>query len=119
MRVLVCGGRTYTDQDEVFAVLNRIHKETPITAIIHGCAAGADYLGGEWARRNNIPEIRFPANWAEHGRQAGPFRNQEMLDRGKPDLVVAFPGQKGTDDMKLRTMKAKVTLQQVPNKKRG
>ena len=33
------------------------------------------------------------------GRKAGPIRNQRMLDEGKPDLVVAFPGGKGTNGM--------------------
>jgi hypothetical protein len=30
---------------------------------------------------------------------AGPIRNQRMLVEGKPDLVVAFPGGKGTAGM--------------------
>lgn len=113
MNVLVCGGRTYNNDVHVFEVLDRIHKETPISKIIHGCAAGADYWGGEWARRNKIPEHRFPADWASHGKGAGPVRNQQMLDVGKPDLVVAFPGNKGTSDMKMRTEASKVRLEVV------
>jgi hypothetical protein len=34
--------------------------------------------------------------WDELGKKAGPLRNQRMLDEGKPDLVVAFPGGGGT-----------------------
>ncbi|MEM9912925.1 MAG: hypothetical protein AAF922_19365 [Pseudomonadota bacterium] len=33
------------------------------------------------------------------GRAAGPIRNKEMLDEGCPDLVVAFPGGRGTANM--------------------
>ena len=35
----------------------------------------------------------------KHGNAAGPIRNQRMLDHGKPDIVVAFPGGSGTADM--------------------
>ena len=41
----------------------------------------------------------YPAQWDVYGRRAGPIRNQEMIDEGKPDGVVAFPGGKGTADM--------------------
>lgn len=34
--------------------------------------------------------LRFPAKWNEHGKAAGPIRNQQMLTEGKPDVVFAF-----------------------------
>jgi hypothetical protein len=40
----------------------------------------------------------FPAEWDKRGRIAGPVRNALMLDVGKPDLVVVFPGGRGTAD---------------------
>lgn len=33
------------------------------------------------------------------GKAAGPIRNQRMLDDGKPDRVLAFPGGRGTANM--------------------
>jgi hypothetical protein len=39
------------------------------------------------------------AEWERLGRKAGPIRNQRMLEEGKPDLVVAFPGGTGTAGM--------------------
>ena len=41
----------------------------------------------------------YPADWKKYGKSAGPLRNQRMIDEGKPDLVVAFPGGVGTADM--------------------
>lgn len=32
----------------------------------------------------------------DYGKAAGAIRNQQMLDEGKPDLVVAFKGGRGT-----------------------
>lgn len=99
MRVLVCGGRDYSDKHHVFFALNRLHNERPVKVIIHGCASGADRLAGEWAAWWGLSEMRFYPEWGKHGRAAGPIRNREMLDEGKPDLVVAFPGGKGTANM--------------------
>jgi len=36
-----------------------------------------------------------------------------MLDEGKPDLVVAFPGGGGTKDLVSRTVRARVPLHEV------
>lgn len=108
-RVLVCGGRDFADADLLNSELDRIHDwslDGPITSLIHGGARGADTLAGKWAKANGVPVRVFPANWQEHGRGAGHIRNQQMLDEGKPDLVVAFPGGAGTANMIQRARKA-------------
>ena len=33
----------------------------------------------------------FHADWDTHGRKAGPLRNIQMLEEGKPNMVIAFP----------------------------
>ena len=93
--VLVCGGRKFGGWPAVQQVLDRISPDT----IIHGAASGADSMAGRYARENNIPCREFPAEWRRYGRSAGHRRNQQMLDEGKPDLVVAFPGGTGTRNM--------------------
>ena len=62
-------------------------------------ARGADRFAQEWANANGVAWIVYDANWTKHGRAAGPIRNQQMLDEGRPTLVVAFPGGRGTADM--------------------
>jgi hypothetical protein len=68
--------------------------------IIHGAARGADTLAGLFAKMFGTKVEAYPADWDTHGKAAGPIRNQQMLDEGKPDLVVAFPGGAGTKHMK-------------------
>lgn len=113
MRVLVCGGRNYDDTATVFSALSAIDGETEIAAIIEGGATGADQRAAEWARINEVDCELFVADWVHKGRKAGPLRNQRMLDEGKPDLVVAFPGGKGTADMVRRAEKAGVPVRRI------
>lgn len=99
MRVLVCGSRDYADRAMVYAVLDRVRAKHPDLYVIHGGASGADHLASDWAEAAGVPQQEFLARWSEYGRRAGPMRNQRMLEEGKPDAVVAFPGGTGTEDM--------------------
>ena len=111
MKVIVCGGRNYSDRDKVFATLDAIHAATPITILMHGNARGADGLADDWAM-GKVKTVTFTPAWEQHGRAAGPLRNQEMLDAG-PDLVVAFPGGKGTADMVRRARAVGVEVREI------
>lgn len=99
MRLLVCGGREFADKAALFDVLDAVHRERPVEVVIQGGARGADQLAYVWAVARSVQTYTFEADWNRYGTKAGPIRNQEMLDRGKPDLVVAFPGGRGTADM--------------------
>lgn len=98
-KLLVTGGRNYSNKARVFEVLDWAHETYNITTVIHGAATGADSLASLWCKARNIPEIACPADWKTHGRAAGPIRNHAMLDNHKPDLVIAFPGGNGTLNM--------------------
>lgn len=99
MRVLVCGGRDYNDRGNIRCTLSELHEKYKFTEVIHGGASGADHWGGEWGHDAGITTTVYKADWNAHGKAAGPIRNQRMLDEGKPDLVVAFPGGRGTAHM--------------------
>jgi hypothetical protein len=98
MRVLITGGRHYSDQDLLEKTLNELHSRHGFTDLMHGDASGADQLAGQWAKSRGISVKAYPADWKNLGRIAGPIRNKKMLDE-KPDLLVAFPGGKGTANM--------------------
>lgn len=109
LRVLVCGGRDYADAQNVAKTL----ATYPIGALIQGGAAGADRLAKLWAMKHNVPLSEFKADWLKNGKAAGPIRNQRMLDEGKPDLVIAFPGGRGTADMVRRAKAAGIRVIEV------
>lgn len=108
--VLVCGGRTYDDKGVLDVRLAVINDKWGIASIITGGAEGADTLAVYWAMENNIDYSVYHAEWGLYGRAAGPIRNAQMLEQGKPDLVVAFPGGKGTQDMVRRSKAAGVEV---------
>jgi len=114
MRVLVCGGRDFSDRTLLKATLDHLAP----SVVISGGARGADALAAEWAEATgwNVGGVHleeFPADWTAHGKAAGPIRNQQMLDEGKPDLVVAFPGGRGTADMVRRARAAGVEVREI------
>jgi hypothetical protein len=57
MRVLVFGGRDFSDRRWLFRVMDDLHARQPITCIIEGEASGADTLAREWAEDRGIEEI--------------------------------------------------------------
>lgn len=100
MRILICGGRDFTDAHKFALTMYAIDEQYgPFIEVIHGGARGADRLAAEWAAVHHLPVREFPADWTRHGSAAGPIRNEQMLREGHPDLVVAFPGGRGTANM--------------------
>lgn len=109
-RILICGSRTYgvcqhpprlhdpavcpNASAEANAFIRAmdawIAKHGRPTLVIEGEARGADTMAAHWARTLGIEVAAFPANWDDHGRAAGPIRNKQMLDEGRPDAVIAF-----------------------------
>ena len=113
MRVLVCGGREYQDWQTVRKTLSQLHTDYTITHIIQGGAKGADTFSKQWAAMYQVPSTQFSAKWNQYGKRAGYLRNQEMLVKGKPDLVVAFPGGNGTAMMVRIAKEAGVTVMEM------
>lgn len=86
--------------------------------VVHGGATGADAIANAWAfaQRAAGREVYvecYPAEWAKYGKAAGPIRNQKMLMETSPDLVLAFPGGKGTADMVARAKCCEIPVRQV------
>jgi hypothetical protein len=107
MRILCCGDRNWHSLVSIEKVLEGYPRDT---VIIHGNANGADRMSAEIANKFGYTIESYPARWDIYGRAAGPIRNQEMLDKGKPEFVIAFhkdlENSKGTKDMVKRASKA-------------
>jgi hypothetical protein len=119
MRVLICGGRNFSNRTRVYEALDRVFKVSEANllgvagTVIHGGATGADALADDWAIVNWKEILVFKADWKRHGKAAGPLRNQQMIDEGKPELVVAFSGGSGTADMVRRAREAGIPVEVI------
>lgn len=112
IKLLVCGGREYSDRERAFARLDSIHGQRPIHVIIEGGANGADSLARAWARSRGVICATVNAVWDKRGRGAGPQRNAAMLSLN-PDGVLAFPGGRGTENMVQQARDAGVKVLEV------
>jgi YspA, cpYpsA-related SLOG family len=113
VRVLVCGGRNFDNRAMLDATLDRLHAERGFSLVIAGGAMGADTLAEEWARSRGIPCEVYRAHWEGLGWKAGPIRNARMIEEGRPDLVVSFPGGRGTADCVARARAAGIEVIEI------
>ena len=126
MKVLICGGRVFNNWELFRDKLEEIANERfPImepneygnflydVTIISGGARGVDTLAANWAAVNWAGYKEYPADWERDGKKAGILRNIRMLEEGQPDLVIAFPGGRGTAHMVKIARKAGVEIIEV------
>jgi len=108
MNLLICGSRTWSDYDLLRDVIKGVSENVEIDALVAGGAVGADQMAAAAAKELKIIFREYRADWDKHGKAAGPIRNQEMLDKEHPSLLIAFwdGKSKGTIDMISRANKA-------------
>lgn len=102
MKLIVAGGRDFTDTNCMIAELQKLVESGEITdspELVCGMARGADMLAYSLWANNRMPIHNFPANWNKHGKSAGYKRNQEMGEFA--DAAVCFwdGNSKGTKHM--------------------
>lgn len=126
IKVLVCGGRNFgnliRERLWIYGKLEEFAREHSKLSnpdenwlpsdfnIITGGCYGVDAVARDWAITNWCLYKEFAADWKAYGKAAGPMRNQRMLDEGRPDFVIAFPGSSGTHDMIRRAEKAGIPI---------
>lgn len=124
MRVIISGGRNYSDWETFKAkVYYFLANSSNITIISGHCmkpkgskgkyfvvtfindegeeVCGADGMAERYAKEYNYKLEIYPANWDKHGKSAGPIRNSEMIYGKYPDGLISFwdGKSKGTKDV--------------------
>lgn len=98
-KVIIAGGRYFSDYDLLKSKLDIILKNKPNVTIVSGGANGADALGEKYANEKGFQIDKYPANWIKNGRAAGPIRNSLMADNANA-LVAFWDGvSRGTRNM--------------------
>lgn len=98
-KVIIAGGRDFTDYEYMSKVLSKLlFNSSPFDGdsitIISGMAKGADTLAIQYADEHQMTKILFPTNWKKYPIIAGFLRNEDMLKIATH--VIAFWGGKSS-----------------------
>lgn len=93
------GGRDFSDLEMFEHVFRNLRSRHGDFLAAHGGASGLDKMVRQSCLSMGWPCVEMPAPWGFHGPAAGPIRNGWILRYLSPELLVAFPGGKGTADM--------------------
>lgn len=118
--ILVCGSRHYDDAEVIASILGSFRRtcKDGVVKIIQGGCGGADTIALAYQEQCKLDGETFKADWKKFGKAAGPFRNQKMIDMGRPNIILAFhkniKSSKGTLDMLRRGQENDIPTYLIP-----
>ena len=106
MKVIIAGSR-HMEMGSFDLIQEAVNASGfQVDEVVCGMANGADILGMYWAKQKGIPVAKFPADWKQYGKAAGPIRNKQMLDYADGLIVFIWNGSRGSENMLRQTKKA-------------
>lgn len=115
LRLVVTGGRTFSDAGYVQRVIKSYQKlaksESKVLVVVQGGAHGLDTLVYECCKKLGIPCFTCDAQWDYYGNPAGPIRNGWMIEFFNPTHGFVFPGDRGTADMRKKMELAGIAVE--------
>lgn len=94
--IAATGGRAYADYEHVRRVMG---EERPAAVVQGEChLGGLDALVKRWCRETGTPCFGVEANFTFYGKAGGQIRNGWMFDFLSIYKLVAFPGDRGTNN---------------------
>jgi hypothetical protein len=98
MRLMLVGGRHFADEELVNAALTAVHHSLPVSVLIHGGSVGIGAAAEIWAAKAGVNIVRYPP--PRTGSRADNVRRDLfMLEDGRPDALLAFPGGRRTQKL--------------------
>lgn len=115
MKLIIAGGRDFTDyyllRKETGFYLSELKE--PFPEIVSGGASGADLFAVWYAKERGLPITIFRADWEQHGKAAGPIRNEKMAKYADACICFWDGKSKGTLSMIDLALKYKLKLKVV------
>lgn len=101
MKAVVSGSRSIDDLTVVYMLMQKAHERFGFDTVMHGDARGVDDLAHKWAGSNRVsvtPEPHPVPDWAwdRIGKQAGPMRNQYMVEQADCAIIIWDGESNGT-----------------------
>ena len=101
MRLIVAGCRDiqFPRADELVQdAFSSLNCKNQVVEVIHGAAKGIDSAAGRYFS-GWMKVTTMPADWAKHGKAAGPIRNRQMAEQADALLAIWDGKSRGTRDM--------------------
>lgn len=101
MKTAIVGSRGITDYGQLLKAV----EGTAITEVISGGAMGVDKMAERYAKEKNLPLTIIRPDWRK-GKEAGPMRNQQIVEAADQVIAIWDGQSKGTADTIRRARKA-------------
>jgi len=100
MKLIIAGGRNFVNYEQLCKECDHLlHDQTNIEIVSGAYYKGADKLGEQYAVERGFLLTKFPANWNQYGKAAGPKRNRQMANYANA-LIAFWDGKsRGTKNM--------------------
>lgn len=117
--VIIAGSRNILDYDALKSAIESSPWFGRIDTVYTGDAKGVDEMVVKWCKENGITYRIFRAQWHDYGRQAGPLRNEAMINEGGEALILLWYGRvkdgfgRGSKSMKEKAKAAGIPIHEV------
>ena len=92
VRIIVCGGRDFTDNRMLSSVLWAVHERRSIAEVIHTGQRGCAQMANRWAFEHGVHRTELRADYKRYGEKRAPvIRNRKMLEL-RPSGIIVFSG---------------------------
>ncbi len=101
-KVIIAGSRSFADYEKLRSVCDSIFPNQysePRISILSGTSSGSDSLGERYANERGYTLYRYPANWKQYGKAAGPIRNRQMVEDADAAIVFWDGQSRGTKNL--------------------
>lgn len=101
-KVIIAGSRSFADYEKLKSICDSIlpnQYSEPRISILSGTSSGSDSLGERYANERGYTLNRYPANWEQYGKAAGPIRNRQMVEDADAAIIFWDGQSKGTKNL--------------------
>lgn len=88
MNLAIIGSRDFNNYKLLERIIDEYNIHYNFDTIISGGAKGADSLGEQYAKENDIPLVKYLPDWEKYGKDAGFIRNKDIIENS--DYIIAF-----------------------------
>ena len=94
MRIIVCGGRNFTDYKLLKRKLDKLTSKLDKSklVILSGHAKGADTLGEQWCFERKVTYEIYRPDYSQWGKKLAPIKRSEEMVKNANTLIAFWDG---------------------------